>query len=452
MFERLDPPEHFRPDEAFRAGARQRGGRRRRNQRLLVSAVGTVMLLIVAAGATTAYARNRWDHVQRVDVGSLPPPPAGLTSSFNILVVGTDAGVVPNQATARTDSIAVLHVDPGSGKVQALSIPRDLWVPIAGTGRHGRINTAFESSPQELVHTLQSALGISVEHVVIVDFAGFEKLVDAVGGIRVEFPDQVRSVGSTGFAAPAGCVTLDGTQALALARTRKDLEILKDGYWHLDQSGDIGRMGRQQTVALAFLVAFHRSAVDPVSELRLLNALLDHVTIDSRFTSGEMANLVAEFHSLQADDISFAIPPVSEAVIGGADVLVLNSASEAALKPFQSGPFTPEIGPSATMPLQAEVTRLDHQINALQAELDMFTNNEDVLVQRIAEATDPTVQSLLADQLLNLKTHDAAKIAAIENQLGALEAQRNPLLAQDLRGAPMAVNVSPNPTFVFSAC
>ena len=89
----------------------------------------------------------------------------------------------PNRATMggdqgprRADSIVLVRVDPRQERATLLSLPRDLWVEIAGTGQKQRINTAYSRGQQVLADTIQSSLGIPVHHYVEVDFSGFQEL------------------------------------------------------------------------------------------------------------------------------------------------------------------------------------------------------------------------------------------------------------------------------------
>ena len=85
---------------------------------------------------------------------------------------------------AGSDSIMILRRDPDHGAA-LLSIPRDLWVPIAGRGDEWKINAAFNGGADRLVQTIQQSLGIPIHHYIEVDFDGFARLVDTVGGVEI---------------------------------------------------------------------------------------------------------------------------------------------------------------------------------------------------------------------------------------------------------------------------
>ncbi len=145
------------------------------------------------------------------------------------LIVGTDSrdGLTQEEkdklATgdsegARTDTIMLAHLPP-RGQPMLISIPRDLYVPIPGMGSH-KINAAFnDGGPQLLVQTIETLSGMRIDHYAEIGFGGFDRLVDAVGGVHMCL-DRPLNDPLAGLRLPAGCQDLDGAQALGLVRTR----------------------------------------------------------------------------------------------------------------------------------------------------------------------------------------------------------------------------------------
>ena len=88
----------------------------------------------------------------------------------------------------------IMRVDPTTDTVDMVSLPRDLWVPIAGTGESQRINTAYSSDDgrQRLIDTIQQDFGIPINHYIEVDFKGFQGVVDAIGGVPMYFDEPMR--------------------------------------------------------------------------------------------------------------------------------------------------------------------------------------------------------------------------------------------------------------------
>src|SRR5688572_18449237 len=176
---------------------------------------------------------------------------------MNVLLVGSDSRKNISKAEAkafgsskqvggeRSDTIIVLHVDPEAEKAAMLSIPRDLFVPIAGTNRSNKINSAFDGGPARLIATIRNALGIEIDHYVQVDFNGFRGIVNAVDGVKMYFSAPARDRYTGLNVSKAGCIELDGERALQFVRSRH-YQHYESGRWRLDGSGDIGRVNRQQ--------------------------------------------------------------------------------------------------------------------------------------------------------------------------------------------------------------
>ena len=156
-----------------------------------------------------------------------------LTSPNTILVLGSDARTKKTAepgsrigGPSRADSILLLRA--GGGKAARLSIPRDTVVEIPGHGRD-KINAAFAIGGTALmVNTVEQYLGTDVNHVVEVDFANFPALIDAMGGIDIRTGCVISRInggfrnGGYTLRLRGGESHIDGKQALALARTRKN--------------------------------------------------------------------------------------------------------------------------------------------------------------------------------------------------------------------------------------
>ena len=107
---------------------------------------------------------------------------------FSVLLLGTDTGDFGRTETrGRSDTIIVCTINPGEGSVKMLSIPRDTRTEIVGRGTMDKINHAYAFGGAEMsINTVQKFLGIPIDAYAVVNFAGFQKIVDAVGGITVE--------------------------------------------------------------------------------------------------------------------------------------------------------------------------------------------------------------------------------------------------------------------------
>jgi len=138
----------------------------------------------------------------------------------NLLVLGIDRA--PGETAAgRSDTMILVYVNPLIPTVRMLSIPRDLWVPIANVGEN-RINTAHffaeaekpGSGPEAALRVVKDNFNVPVGYYVRVRFDGFQAIIDAMGGLTVDLPYEMAGL-------PAGAQHLDGAQALAVARDRK---------------------------------------------------------------------------------------------------------------------------------------------------------------------------------------------------------------------------------------
>ena len=225
----------------------------------------------------------------------------------------------------------IMRVDPTNDTVNMMSLPRDLWVPIAGTGESQRINTAYsaDDGPQRLIDTIQQDFGIPINHYIEIDFQGFQGVVDAIGGVPMYFDTPMRDSNSGLNITAAGCTTLDGEQALGFARSRH-LEY-KDakGKWRDDPTGDLGRITRQQV--------FMRKVIDRAEgkatslDLRgtndLINAVVKNITVDTSFGLDTMLALAKEFKAFSGDQmVSHTLPTTPWTTNGGAEVLKLDTA------------------------------------------------------------------------------------------------------------------------------
>lgn len=313
--------------------------RRRWPRRLLIgsAAVLAAVALVVAAGA--AWGLWSFNRFSRED---LKLSSAEDDQPRNFLVIGSDsrAGIDRSQKGSgvmvgkgvpvgqRSDSVSIMRVDPGRQRVDMLSIPRDLWVPIAGTGEDQRINTAYARSTQTLIDTIQQDLGIPIHHFVSVDLEGFQEIVDAIGGIPMYFPDPVRDPNSGLNIPTKGCRLLDGYMGLAFARSRHLL--WSDGVrWHSDPTGDLGRMTRQQLLVRTALGKVRTLGLNNVASIKkLVDATVQSVTLDSAMGTGDIIDLAQRFSDFDPSHLqTHSLPVTGHTTSGGASVLLLDEAA-----------------------------------------------------------------------------------------------------------------------------
>ena len=266
---------------------------RDRPRRRTSAPLGVLFAIVVAAagsvGAISAFERSTGEiaEIEDFDVAELAPVDG---PAVNYLLIGSDSreGVDPNAPDAdaigdvsgrRSDTIIILRQEEDGNGAAMLSLNRDLWVTHADTGRQQRINAAYNRGADVLAATVTSEYGIPINHVVDIDFVGFQSLVEAIGGVTICFEFESRDLGS-GLVQPAGCNQLDGTQALAYARGRNYQE-LRNGEWQTDGTGDIGRVLRQQNfLSVAVDEALNKLAGDPSVVRGLLDAASNSLLLD----------------------------------------------------------------------------------------------------------------------------------------------------------------------------
>jgi polyisoprenyl-teichoic acid--peptidoglycan teichoic acid transferase len=147
---------------------------------------------------------------------ALPP----LPNTINIILLGSDHR---NQDTDwRTDTMILVMLDPRSKQAGVINIPRDLWVNIPGRAPN-RINTLDEFGGPPLVkQVVGSVLGVPIDYYVRIDFSGFQKAIDTIGGITVDVDCTLRE---SNIVFPAGKTQMDGATALLFSRLRKSTSI-----------------------------------------------------------------------------------------------------------------------------------------------------------------------------------------------------------------------------------
>jgi LCP family protein required for cell wall assembly len=219
---------------------------------VLIVIWGALSYLSFSSGVSDAH--KRLDSNARLALTSQ----GGLLISHptTVLLLGTDTAQVGGREGDRhSDSITLVRTDPSHHRLSYLSVPRDLRVPVPGLG-DTKINAAMQAGGAALaIKTIREFTGIQINHVVIVDFADFKSLIDALGGITVNVPrailsnpfdcpyTQQRCLRWKGWRFHKGPQTMSGQRALVYSRIREN---------QLDPSEtDITRGARQQAVLQA---------------------------------------------------------------------------------------------------------------------------------------------------------------------------------------------------------
>ncbi|WP_181765832.1 LCP family protein [Streptomyces albidus (ex Kaewkla and Franco 2022)] len=261
---------------------------RRRGRRVKITLISLVVILLAWSIGTYFWADSKLK--REVDLSIVDDrPEAG--DGTNYLIVGSDSreGLSAQEkkdlhtgsaAGKRTDSMMILHV--GSGAPTLISLPRDSWVEIPSfTGTSGKkyentqqtkLNAAYsQDGATLLVRTVEHNTGLKIDHYAEIGFGGFAKIVDSVGGVEMNIPQDIKDKNS-GADFRKGKQTLDGKQALSFVRNR-----------HAGTGdSDLGRTKNQQKflAALASQTATPSTVLNPFRLYPTMGAGLDTLIVD----------------------------------------------------------------------------------------------------------------------------------------------------------------------------
>ncbi|MFE2022149.1 LCP family protein [Streptomyces sp. NPDC059499] len=289
--------------EQSRSAGRIRGtGSRRRKpsrgRRVKTVALWTAAAVVVAGGSGLGYAYFTLNgNLKGVNINAAlgtQRPDDVDNGSQDILVLGSDSrsgansGYGADEGSARADTAMIVHVNEGHTSASVVSVPRDTLVDRPActsdtTGKqvgaeHGTMfNSAYQvGGPACAVKTVESMSGIRMDHYVEVDFTGFKKLVDELGGVRITTSQAIDDPDSH-LALKPGAHTLSGEQSLGLVRTRHDVG---DG-------SDLGRIQLQQAFVKALMDQAKSVGVfsNPKTLFGLADTATKAVTTDSELAS-----------------------------------------------------------------------------------------------------------------------------------------------------------------------
>ena len=244
---------------------------------------------------TGTVADSSEDEESRTNAGAMTPSElleAG--EPVSILLLGVDTGDLGRTEQGRSDSMVVVTINPHTQKTTLLSIPRDTYTEILGYGTSDKINHAYAfGGTARSINTVQQMLDIPIDFYVMVNMAGIQEIVDAVGGITVESP---LTFNQNGYDFVQGTNQLDGEAALAFARMRYE-----------DPAGDTGRQGRQRLVIEAV-----------IRKLATPETLLNYQTILQSLSSNVQTSFqLSDFYTLQSQDYLGAVDNMNQQQLGG---------------------------------------------------------------------------------------------------------------------------------------
>lgn len=317
-------------EPAADAATPQQPAPRRRRRWLRIVLIIVVIFAVLAGGgalAATLYARNIDGDITRIEAFDQVPQQArpvkekAAGNAMNFLVLGSDTRDPETTGGSRSDTIILLHLPADRSSAQLVSIPRDTWlhIPRSADGRHGntnaKINAAFAWGGAPLmVQTVEDYTGVRIDHVVMIDFAGFQQIVDALGGVDIDveqsFTPRYSLTGSL-RKFETGLQTMDGATALDYARER-----------YAFKDGDFARIRHQQQVIRAVLSKASSGGVltSPGRLDSFLRATADAVAVDKTLNLFGMAG---DLRDLRSQNLTFYTSPTAGTGTRGDQSVVL---------------------------------------------------------------------------------------------------------------------------------
>ncbi|MEV6372424.1 LCP family protein [Micromonospora musae] len=283
---------------------------RRRRRWRRVALISLVVVLLLGGGAVVAgglYLRSVESGIDRVDafedvpVESRPEPV--VKGAMNIMILGSDSRDPESTGGSRTDTIILAHLPKDRSSAQLISIPRDTWVPVPKSknghgGRDAKINAAYAWGGVPLmVQTVEEFTNVRVDHVAIIDFAGFKEIIDALGGIEVDVEKDFTSIHAPFRNFRKGMQEMDGDAALDYSRQRKQFA-----------DGDFARIRHQQQVIKAILdkAASGGLLTNPGKLNSFVQATSNSVSVDKNMSLLDMAN---QMRGVRGNNLTFVTSP-----------------------------------------------------------------------------------------------------------------------------------------------
>jgi LCP family protein required for cell wall assembly len=277
-------------DQAVEAGKPKRRGRR-----FVLVSLGSILAVAIAAGfGIYAYVNHAVSSIPRVHVGHL----SGAGSGETFLIAGSPwepgGTPVPGVAANYTKLFMLLHINANGRTGAVVGIPGDAMVDVPGMGTKPLWDAFKVGGPSLLVLTVHQLTGVPINHYAEIDLNHMTSLVDAVGGVTVTLPASSKAYGHT-FS--AGVNNLTGITAVYYARD----PLLSDQ----------ARMLREENLLRAILIkiAGDHLLTNPVTAIRVLNAITSTLTVDSNMSNSSIESLARKLGTLGANAATFVTVP-----------------------------------------------------------------------------------------------------------------------------------------------
>jgi LCP family protein required for cell wall assembly len=303
-------------------------------KRRIATTLALLVLVAVGAGAWDVWQLAH--KVNHLAVGNLSASVggaenilvAGSTNRCNLKVQNAEWGFCSQGVTGvNSDVIFIVHIVPKTNTVSLLSIPRDTFVPNARSGDEAfKIDAALYEGPTQLVNAVQEDFGIPIQHYAEVGFDGFVNIVNAVGGIKMDFPMPVYDSESYLDVKTPGCQVLNGVEALQVVRARHlqydppGLNTSDVHLWPQEVESDIARIARTHEFlrVLASTVAA-QGIGNPITDQKLVDAIAPQIQVDNGLSTSAMLQLLEELHAVNINNVPQYTLPISTTAFGSYD-------------------------------------------------------------------------------------------------------------------------------------
>jgi len=333
-----DKPGRRRQEEnagdAARRGPAHAAPKKKRSGKRTAAWVGGTLLLVIVliAGAAAGYGWYLNHEIHRIDLKNLTSAPVkgADAGTENILMIGsTDRCALKVQNPAyglcsqgvngvNSDVVMILHLNPANGTLSILSIPRDLFVPNARSDGANKIDAALFQGPDQLINAIEEDFGIPIQHFVELNFDSFINVVNALGGIKMYFPEPVFDAYSGLNIQTTGCIALNGTQALQVVRARHlqykgpGVTTTDPNYWPQENQSDLARIRRDHEFLRVLAAAVKAKGLsNPITDQQLVAGVVGQLTVDSGLSATDMISLVLGFHNVNVNAAPQLTVPVA---------------------------------------------------------------------------------------------------------------------------------------------
>ncbi|MFG2009982.1 LCP family protein [Micromonospora sp. NPDC048868] len=326
------PQQSVEPEAVADQTERQPGKHakpRRRWRRVALISLLVVALLggggMIAGGL---YLRSVDSDIERVDAFADVPeagrPQAVAKGAMNILILGSDTRDPESTSGSRTDTIILAHLPKDRSSAQLISIPRDTWVAVPRSkegnqgGRDAKINAAYAWGGVPLmVQTVEKFTSVRIDHVMMVDFAGFKEIIDALGGIDINAEKNFTSIHPPFRTFRQGMQRMDGETALDYSRQRKQFP-----------DGDFARIRHQQQVIKAILDRAVSGGIvtNPGKLNSFVKATSNAVSVDENMS---LLSMATDLRGLRGNNLRFITSPTKGTGRVGSESVVFANTDKA---------------------------------------------------------------------------------------------------------------------------